>query len=180
MRSMHGAPASRLLRTGVLAAATAACCLQPFTTSQVVSAAGCYIPLSVHQDSPKVHDRKNGSDYAVRYELASNAQQRPDGCYRDYDLQINPQVQDYGPRPIFSNHYHIRIWVCGQRRPDLDVDFSESYDFNHEQPPGQRGFAQTPWINYGPGCGVQADDVGSDSYSDYWTPAHAYALAHMP
>jgi hypothetical protein len=60
------------------------------------------------------------------------------------------------------------------------VDFTESYDFNHEQPPGQRLSAQTPWLNYGAGCGVQADDVGSDSYSGYWTPSHAYALVHMP
>jgi hypothetical protein len=111
----------------------------------------------------------------IHFCLHHISSQRPDGCYRKYKLAMwradpsgNPEVS-----APFDRHFHIQVWMCGQRRPDLDLDERTNPDTF------QGDYKESREVNYG-NCGPQADDVGTDASNPDWTPQHIYAYVHLP
>jgi hypothetical protein len=108
--------------------------------------------------------------------MSAQHDQRADGCHRSYDMMVfvgdfaDPARSSTAPYPQ-SVHFHIRVWVCRQRRPDLDLDEAGSTIRSSD----------SQYANYGSGpCGPQADNVGSDAYNPNWTPSHVHADARLP
>jgi hypothetical protein len=127
-------------------------------------------PLRSNPNVTPVHDARDSAVNRVYYQLSVEATEKSDGCYRRYALAIVEFRSDdtqsrFEPDAV---HKHVRVWLCGQRRSDLDVDSTE------------KGTVYTAYIKDG-ACGPQADDLGSDAYSRSWTPEqHVFVTAEVP
>ena len=147
----------------------------PLTRPVPIDAAGpCTSPAQTTSHQTRVHDKQSNRDYGVSLLLNTQHDQRADGCYRSYHMMVVVSDVADGARSApdpQSVHFHIRAWVCGQRRPELDLDETGT---NIQSSDSQ-------YANYGSGpCGPQADNVGSDAYNPNWTPSHVYGDARIP
>ena len=166
------------LRILALVPAVAVLSSLPAASARDVAAAGLCIG---HAESPDsivtVHDRRDNKDHRVGMHIQTFINdQRTDGCYLSYVLSwsmadLNDITNDMGPDA--PEHLHIRVWLCGQRRPDLDGD--QQYT---DAVPGRQ--LESKQFNIGPSCGRQADTMGSDVHSSTWTPSHPNLYARIP
>jgi hypothetical protein len=140
--------------------------------SPMRAATTCNVPPYRSAHVP-IHDKATNHDYWATFSIATNHEQRPDGCYWQFSFQVvtmDKVTGAMGPTYAQHLHAHLRIWVCGQRRADLDQDWDGSPAVSApDMPP----------INYG-SCGPQVDDDGSGADNSNWIPSHVFAHASIP